>query len=173
MRDRLSQLLMSPRARGNAMLGMLWLTIVLILVTVREVLLPFLLAIFLAYLLQPLVRRVRQVKIKGRTLPPALATVSLYLIFVIVMTVLVRLTFPQVAQELVKLGKLSTTTIVSLRTQAPHWPDRIAETLNRYDIPVRFVWGEPRPAGLAGEVVFGLVVLGIDIDVVIGLLFEL
>ncbi|MFH1809660.1 MAG: AI-2E family transporter [Pseudomonadota bacterium] len=135
------RLLASKRFRSNLILTALWLTIAVLLVLVREVLLPFLLAIFLAYLLQPLVRRLRQFTVRGRSIPPALATLALYILFFTLVVVLGRVTFPQVAREVVKLGRISTEAVIRLRQDAPTWPDRVEVVLNRYSIPVHFVWG--------------------------------
>ncbi len=145
MRDLATRLLSSKRVRSHALLVLLWIAIAALLFFVREVLLPFLLAIFLAYLLQPLVGRLCRIEIKGRLIPRALATVGLYIVFILLVTGIGRVTFPQVAQEVVKLGKLSTTAITKIRRDAPTWPDRLEAVLARYEIPVRFVWGHPEP----------------------------
>jgi len=159
-----ARLLGSKRARGNLLLSLLWIAIALLLFVVREVLLPFLLAIFLAYLLQPIVRRMRRIEFKGRHLSPGLTTVVVYLIMFALVGLVGRVTFPAVARELVKMSKLSSGFIAELSKKAPTWPDQAEQFLARYEIPVHFVWGESEPAPQSATLPAGLP----EIDAVTG-----
>ncbi|MBN2358481.1 MAG: AI-2E family transporter [Deltaproteobacteria bacterium] len=142
MREELARIVSSKRTRGIALLIGLWACIALALFLVREILLPFLLAVFLAYLLAPLVRRMEHLRIRGRSLSPIAATLVVYVVLCTLLALLGRAVVPQIVREVGKLGRMSSQAVARISDEAPSWPDRVARVLERYEIPVRFVWGE-------------------------------
>lgn len=142
MREEFNRRLRSKRTRGIVLLVVLWILIVLTLFLVRDILLPFLLAIFLAYLLAPLVRWLRRIEIHGRSLSPVPATLLVYAVMFTLLALIGRAVVPQIAREVAKLGHMSSAAIARISTEAPTWPDRVERVLTRYEIPLRLNWGE-------------------------------
>jgi putative heme transporter len=142
VREEFNRIFRSKRTRGIVLLVALWILIVLTAFLVREILLPFLLAVFLAYLLAPIVRWLRRIEIHGRSLSPVPATLLVYAVMFALLALIGRAVVPQIAREVAKLGHMSSEAISRISAEAPSWPDRVEQVLTRYEIPVRLNWGE-------------------------------
>lgn len=142
VREEFNRIFRSKRTRGIVLLVGLWVCIALTLLLVREILLPFFLAVFLAYLLAPIVRWLRRIEIRGRSLSPIPATLLVYAVMFALLALIGRAVVPQIAREVAKLGHMSSEAISRISANAPTWPDRVEQVLTRYEIPVRLNWGE-------------------------------
>lgn len=104
MKPRLQHLFADKRLQRAGLLGLLWVPAIAILVVVREVLLPFLLAFALAYVIAPPVRWLSGRQIAGRTIPRWVAVIVLYLGFFVVLVGSGRIFIPQLYKELSRLA---------------------------------------------------------------------
>lgn len=108
----------SPYFRQRARLIFLWLVIALGLFLVRPVILPFLLASLLAYVIHPLIKRFERVRIKGHTIPRALSVIIIYLAFIGICVLMCIFFVPQFYLEMVRLAKDVTTFVNSIDENA-------------------------------------------------------
>lgn len=109
MNRRLLHLLQDKRVRRLGLLGLLWVPALVALVAVREVLLPFVLALLLAYVIAPLVRRLSSIALPGgRRLPRWGAVVTLYAAFATVLWLFGSTFVPQLYREAANMLKEST-----------------------------------------------------------------
>lgn len=104
---RLVDWLSDKRAQRGLLLVLLWIPAVILLVAVREVLLPFFVAAALAYVIAPGVRWISARRIAGRSLPRPAAVILLYLITAVVLFVGGRIFVPQLYKEVKHLGSAS------------------------------------------------------------------
>jgi predicted PurR-regulated permease PerM len=129
--------------RQRATLISLWLIIAFVLILVRSVILPFVLAALLAYVLQPLVTFLTNIKIKDQSMPRWSAVFLIYLIFAGI-TALVSIFFiPQFYLEVVRLIKDASAFINSIDEHSINrFGQKIEEFFNTYQLPFEIVSSE-------------------------------
>jgi putative heme transporter len=101
---RLSRLLADKRLRYWGLLVALWVPIIALLVAVRSVLLPFLLAVALAYVVTPPVRWMSTRSIGGKHIPRWACVVILYVGTALLMVSVARIFVPQIYKEVERLA---------------------------------------------------------------------
>jgi predicted PurR-regulated permease PerM len=150
----LVRFLQSPRARRNALLALIWLAIVLALGLVREVLLPFIVAGALAYVIDPLVTRATTLVIKGRQVPRWAGVIAIYLAFAAVCWILAVFFVPQVYREVAGIANEGTAFVTELRDpqRLEELADQIEGLAQRMRIPVRVIVGEDDGLAPTGDV---------------------
>jgi predicted PurR-regulated permease PerM len=122
------------------LLACLWVPALVILFVVREVLLPFLLALLLAYVMAPVVRRLSAVVIAGRQLPRWAAVIALYAAFGGMLYVGGAVFVPQLYREMVRLAKDATETLNHVDDESiARFGTRIEIFLEAYQLPVRVI----------------------------------
>ena len=139
------------RKRRRWFLGVTGFLLAALLVTFREVLLPFLLAIVLAYVISPLVEVLQRVKPAGRELPRWLVVLLIYTAILGGLTGLIAVSVPRLAAELTRLAKEAPTAVATVRNEwLPELERRLRVTTALYleaeeasDEPV----GTSAPAG--------------------------
>lgn len=147
MNRRLLRLLQDKRARRAALVVALWVPAIVILVAVREVLLPFLLALLLAYVIAPLVRWLSARSFGGRSLPPWASVIVLYAAFGGFLYVGGAIFVPQIYREIAKLAKDGTELLNQVDdANIARLGARLEAFFDRYNLPVRIV----TPTGLEG-----------------------
>lgn len=114
-RDSLPQTGPGSRKRRRWFLGISGLLFVATLIVFRDVLMPFLLAIVLAYVLSPVVNAGQQVKIGGRHTPRWIVVLTLYLTLVGVLTGLILFSVPRLGSELGRLSKEAPRIVATMR----------------------------------------------------------
>ncbi len=140
MNRRLLRLLQDKRVRRMALLATLWVPAIIILVFVREVLLPFLLALMLAYVIAPLVRRLSSVEVKGKRLPRWGSVLVLYAAFAGLLYIFGAIFVPQLYREMVRLVKDGSEWLNSMDDENVAQLGTSIETfLERYNLPVRII----------------------------------
>jgi predicted PurR-regulated permease PerM len=98
-----------PRSRTLAWLrrfAKLWgfaLFCVFVVYTFREVALPFLFAVLVAYILSPLVDRFERLKIRGRPFPRGLAVVILYINIIAILSVFIGYFVPKLSSDFARM----------------------------------------------------------------------
>jgi predicted PurR-regulated permease PerM len=120
-------------------LVVLWVAITASLLAVREVLLPFLLAVFLAYVIEPPVSWLAQRHIKGRSVGRLGAVVGIYLAVFALLTLMGIYLVPQVSGEAARLASWT----AEEANHADERLDALAEWANgvaaRVDAPVHVI----------------------------------
>jgi predicted PurR-regulated permease PerM len=104
----------SSYLRQNALLISIWLAIGLVFFLLRAVLLPFILAILIAYVLFPLIKRVENLKIFNKKISRVSAVIVIYVALAVLTAVVSTIFLPQFYAEAVRLFKEVSSFINSL-----------------------------------------------------------
>jgi predicted PurR-regulated permease PerM len=138
--QRLARLLADKRARRAALLLAMWLPLVGLLIAVRAVLLPFLIALFLAYVIAPPVRWLSSREVAGRRLPRWASVLVLYFTAAAVLYIGGSVFVPQLYREAVRLTKEGTELLNRFDEDNINALSKDVERfLERYDLPVHIV----------------------------------
>ncbi len=122
------------------MLISLWIAIAAGIFLIRSVLLPFVLASLLAYVIHPLVSRLARIKIKGRPLPRGLSVLIIYLVFALGIVIFCTFFLPQFYREVIRLVKDATILINSIDDHAINEFGKTVEQFFRdYQLPVEII----------------------------------
>ena len=100
--------LRNASVRRTLILGSLWLFSLGVLVSFRAVLLPFGLAVLIAFIIEPLVGFGAELKVKGRQVPRIAAILGVYAAVSVTVYIASSLTLPQIGAEIAKFGAEST-----------------------------------------------------------------
>lgn len=138
---------MEPKTFGQSsyikeriFLFVMWAIIIAFFITVRSVLLPFILSIFLAYLLHPLVANLQKISIRKKSLTKAWSVVILYLIILVLAIASFMLIFPQIYKESSKLLKEASEFANNFdQNTFINWSYRLNEICKAYNLPFDFV----------------------------------
>jgi predicted PurR-regulated permease PerM len=145
-RDSLPQAGPGSRNRRRWFLGISALLLALVLIAAREVLLPFVLAIVLAYVLSPVVEFGEGLLIRGRRPARWVVVLSLYVILVSAIVGLVTFSAPRLATELGRLSREAPRLIAVARQEwLPELDRRVREATRPY-LPPRPTTPEGAPA---------------------------
>jgi putative heme transporter len=137
---RLARILADKMNRRTALLIALWVPALILLVAVREVLLPFLIALLLAYVIAPLVRRIHALNISGRRIPRWAAVLLLYGAFAGVLWLFGAVFVPQLYREAVRMAKDGTELINDLDDQRiAAMGHQVEDWFERYSVPVTII----------------------------------
>jgi predicted PurR-regulated permease PerM len=132
------------KSRRRWFLGVSAVLTALILIWFRDVLLPFVLALVLAYVLSPIVEFGQQIRVAGRTPPRWLVVLALYIALIGVLSGLVGFAVPRLVAELQRLTREGPSAVETVRkVWLPELDRRLRDTTARY-LP-------PKPAGVAAE----------------------
>jgi predicted PurR-regulated permease PerM len=95
----------AARRRRLWILGALWASGLVVLLSFRSVVMPFAGAALIAYLVAPLVNRITGVKIRGWAVPRWAAIILIYVTFFLVTYLLFLLVVPQLYAEMVRISR--------------------------------------------------------------------
>jgi predicted PurR-regulated permease PerM len=143
--NRLARLMSDKRLMRTALLLALWVPAVIVLIVVREVLLPFVLALVFAYVLAPLVRRLSEMdlrfgRLRGKHLPRWASVLLVYVVLGLGLYLFGSIFIPQVYREATKLAKDASEFLNSLDDEhIKKIGDDLEEFFNRYNLPVRII----------------------------------
>ncbi len=112
---------LSSGLKNRLILLLLWLAIAAVVVVFHRVLLPFAIALVIAYLLEPLVTRLAALRVKGHAVPRWVAVIALYAGFFLLLYIFALTVVPQLYRELAGLTKAGMSFFNGLT------PERIAE----------------------------------------------
>lgn len=105
----------------------LWLSIALVLVAFRQVLLPFGMALLVAYVIEPLVSRIAALQLRGRNVPRWAAILIIYAGFFGVVYLFSVAALPQLYREMVRLTAEAREFLNGLTPTRIAWYIRAAE----------------------------------------------
>lgn len=115
----------NPRVRRTVILLFLWGFIALTLAHFRFVLLPFGLAVLLAFILAPAIDFIGRRRVRGRPIPRVVAVLGLYAVGLLVLSVFLAWAGAQVGRELAGVGGVTKTLIAHARDLTQTGLDRI------------------------------------------------
>jgi len=148
--DRILRTLTSPRLHRNALLILIWVGILGIVVAIREVLLPFVIAVAIAYVIEPAVRRISAIEVRGRKVPRWGAVVAIYLAFFAVVWALLAFFVPQLYREVAGIARDGTELVQSFDEQKVEDLSRkVEEYTKRMRLPVRIETRAELPTAVA------------------------
>ncbi len=138
MAERFIAFLQSPRTRRNALLAAVWIAGLWFLFSVREVLVPFWLAVALAYVIDPLVGKLSRRPVAGRYLPRWLSVAVIYLGIFCLGWLLAVFFVPQLYKEVARLAKDGTAYVETIdEQQIEEWSAGVDDFFQRLRLPVR------------------------------------
>lgn len=113
--------------------GLTLLFLVVILISFHKILLPFIFACALVYLMEPIVVRLSRSPADGSGLPRWITVILVYLVFLGIVTVSSILIIPQLVGEVVRLGETAPQTIQQFRNERlPAYNNRIQSYLSAF-----------------------------------------
>ncbi|MCB9655001.1 MAG: AI-2E family transporter [Deltaproteobacteria bacterium] len=133
---RLISWLRNPRVRRTIILTLLWLFIGTVLALFMEVLLPFGLAVLLAFIMEPAVSWATQRRIRGRPVPRIAAILAIYLVIGTSTAIMGSWGVAQVGRELVGVGALSRTFLKETKVVSKQILDRAETFAAENNIPI-------------------------------------
>src|SRR5512138_781377 len=126
-----------PRAQLLALTAVVWALVAAVLVAAWQVLLPFVLAALAAYVIDPLIVRIGQVRIRGRSPPRWAAVLSVYVVLGFLVYVVAVSIVPQIYREAVRGLVERRDFLTSIGPEKiERWTRGIDAFLQRYGIPV-------------------------------------
>lgn len=126
------------RLQRTALLALLWAAIAVSLFAVREILLPFFLAVFLAYVIEPILRRVCALQLRSPPLPRWMAIIGLYLLIFAMAWAFVVFFVPRLYGEVARLASTTGNMIQSVDPDAvENAAERLNELLRKTRLPLR------------------------------------
>ncbi len=131
------------RWQRNALMLVVWVVGGLFLVVVREVLLPFAVAILLAYVLHPSVTALSRMRVGPRHIPRWVATLMLYALMGVTMWALGRAFIPQVSAEVRAAAVTARDAVKGLDQDVAGLPEDLNALAVKFGIPVVFRWSDP------------------------------
>lgn len=135
-----TRLLMSARVRRTAILTVLWAVILGLLFAIREILLPFFIAVFLAYVIDPLVRRLSLVEVRGRRMPRWSAVLTLYGLSAVVLWLGAVFVVPQLYGEVERLWKTTADWLQKVdEAEIEKAAARLDDFAFRFSLPIRVI----------------------------------
>ncbi|MGD8860789.1 MAG: AI-2E family transporter [Myxococcales bacterium] len=120
------------RKRRRWFLGISFLLLVAAVATFRAVLLPFLLAIVLAYVLSPVVSAGERVKLGRAPTPRWVVVLTIYVLLIGVTSAVVAFSIPRLAAELARLTDEAPRAVATLRTE---WLPELERRLREASAP--------------------------------------
>lgn len=115
----------NPRIRRTLILSTLWVAIAVVLIAFRAALLPFGVAVLLAFIIEPLVELVSARSVFRRRIPRSAAVLAVYMTTVILLWVFGSWAVVQITHELTKVGAVSTRLVGEVEGLASDILDRL------------------------------------------------
>ncbi len=132
----LNQLLKDHTKQKLIILSFLWLFLFLLIFSLRKIIFPFLLALFIAYILNPLVGKISSIKTIIK-IPKWISIIIIYLGIFTLIFLLGAFIFPQIYFEIIKFAKeISFITINFDENKIETIVLTIEKFLNNYKIPI-------------------------------------
>lgn len=127
----------NKRVRRTLVLSLLWLFVAVVLVRFRFVLLPFGVAVLIAFIIEPLVAAVSKRNIAGKPIPRIVSIISIYLVGIGLGAVFSTWTLAQIGDELAGLTKMSKSVVTDLDGQMDGYLDKIETFAKDNNLPFR------------------------------------
>jgi len=141
--SRLFLALTDKRAQRLLLNAALLLPALVVLVAVREILLPFFLAAALAYVILPPVRWLSTRRIADQQLPRWLAVILLYVLAVVVLVVSARVFVPQLSKEITRLSHLASAGFRELSDEnLTRKVSAVEDWVEKSGLPIRIITAE-------------------------------
>ena len=123
-----------PGLRREVMFPLITLAaLVFLVVAFRSILLPFIFAVIIVYLMEPIVRRIGRTPSSPRGLPRWVAVILVYLVFIGVTATALILVVPRFVTEIVRLGETVPETVQEFRTERlPGINNRLQQFVRSY-----------------------------------------
>lgn len=114
----------------------LWLSLILSVFLLREILLPFILAILVAYILDPLILKMSAFSVKGKKLPKIGSLAIIYVIASFIIYIFSTIFLPEFYWELLRLGRTITENLAFLKeTNLQVFMNNLFYYLKYYQLP--------------------------------------
>lgn len=129
-----------PDTQKTLLLTCVWIAIAIFAFLLREVLLPFVFAALLAYVLDPVVSKLCSIHVRQHCLPRWAVIVSVYIFVAVFVYVFATLFLPEIYQELLRMGKAATEILNQFNeTKIQELAVYIDTFLHRYNLPIHII----------------------------------
>lgn len=116
----------NPRVRRTLILATLWIFIAFVLLGFRAALLPFGLAVLLAFIIEPLVTALSGRRVGGRVVSRGASVILIYSVALVVFAAFGTWAIGQLSREVARLGAVSSSLIRQIEPMTSHLLDRTA-----------------------------------------------
>jgi len=127
--------LRNPSVRRTLILSALWLFAFAVLFSFRAVLLPFGIAVLIAFIIEPVVERTSRLRLRGRRVPRVAAVLSIYAASFVALYVFLSFTIPQIGHEFAKFPTQLRQVIVEAQAKANHALEQVEEFARANNLP--------------------------------------
>lgn len=128
--------LRNPDVRRSLTLTLLWVFVGAVLFRFRQALLPFALALLLAFILEPLVDWLSAQRIKDRKIPRIVSIIGIYLVFIGLFSTFGTWAVTQIGRELAGVGKVTRSMLVEARAMSRDLLDAAETFAQDNNLPV-------------------------------------
>ena len=130
-----------PDTQKTLLLTCIWIALAVFAYLLSGVLLPFVFAALLAYVLDPVVSRLCSIHVGRHSLPRCAAIVSVYIFVAVFVYFFATLFLPEIYQELLRMGKAATETLNQFNETKIHELAVYIDTfLHRYNLPIHIIY---------------------------------
>ena len=121
--------------KKNIVLIIVILTMLLLIGLFHEIMTPFVIAIIVVYLIDPMVTRMNKLKIRKRHIPRGLAVICAYLVFLLALTGIGFAFIPSLTAEISRASEQLPQYLVKVKDEdLPRWSQRVDELIFRFSL---------------------------------------
>ncbi len=113
----------------------LWLVLLVVLIWFRAALLPFGLALLLAFILEPIVNWLNQQQIRGKRIPRSAAIIGIYVVGLSLLLLVGSWMATQIGRELAGLGAVARTLLTEVRQMSQDILSSLAAFASEHQLP--------------------------------------
>lgn len=130
----------NDKLKQYAILVFLWSMIFLSIFLVRAVILPFVLALLLAYVFEPIIKLLEKINVKNFTLPRTFSVLLIYSLIAFLFFLLGAFFIPQMYREIIKLTKEITAFINSIdENTIANFGNNLENFFRLYNLPFEII----------------------------------
>ncbi len=126
----------NPAVRRTVILTLLWTTIAVPLLVFREVLLPFGLAVLIAFIIEPWVGWAHTKGVLGVRVPRVLTVIATYVVFGLLGWMFFSTVIPQIGAEIAKIGDDAADFVANFEQARAGWVEAIVQLGERHGVPI-------------------------------------
>lgn len=152
-----------PKTQKTLLLTCLWFVMLIVALWLQAILIPFILAALIAYVLNPVVEHAIKLKIKGKHLPKGVIVLFIYAVVITILTLFFAFFVPEIYSEIVRLAKFLADEINKLNeTYLQNVANNMEAFFRRNGIPIHMIGG-PNELKADGTIQLNLIQLAKDL----------
>lgn len=121
--------------KKNIVLLLVILLMIILIGLFHEIMTPFVIAVIVVYLIDPMVTNMNRIKIRKRHLPRGLAVICAYIVFLLALTGIGFAFIPSLTSEITRASEELPEYFHTVKDQdLPRWSQRVDELLSRFSL---------------------------------------